>query len=514
MPEASVRVVLCFSQEDALQADARRALTASLERLGASVRPLDLVESIGPASLRRVANFLGRVSERTLSGALARLGRSRFDAELQQSPPAVALALDAVAAQALLEWRRAGRFTAPIVGIDARLEPGAWAGLDLDVLAVADDVAAEQARREGIAERRLALTGLPVAPAIAAAAHEDRAALRARFGLAEDRPVVLVDARAVDQAAVTSLLLQLAAVTARVHLLFDVGADAEVAALLRRQAGVHNLRARMFGDVPEAPLYWRAADLCVIAAEPEPLGRCLALGVPPVVVAAPETDDVLALGREVEGRGGIFVAGLGRLGASIELAVREERLGRARAQAAARARPDGADEIAALALRLAAEKPAPAAANAAPDRGAAGALEEIGGADEPRAQTPQRAQARLQAIAVAVEQAQHRLEESRKELGRWEKRLQLAQGRAEATLQQAAQAEAESYRRAVAATQAELDRLAEERQDLEAVAAGRAPGTARPVPRAAALEADFRKLEIEDELAALKDRAGKDRKDK
>jgi hypothetical protein len=34
------------------------------------------------------------------------------------------------------------------------------------------------------------------------------------------------------------------------------------------------------------------------------------------------------------------------------------------------------------------------------------------------------------------------------------------------------------------------------------------------VPRAAELEADFRKLEIEEELQALKGKAGKDRKDR
>jgi hypothetical protein len=514
MPAASMKVVLYFSHDDPLEAAARRSLAASLERLGAAVRQVDLVKSIGPAPLRRVANLLGRVSERTLSGALARLGQARSDPELGQSPPAAVVALDVVAAQALLEWRRAGKFAAPVLGVELHLEPAAWAGVEVDMLAVADDVAAEQARREGFPESRIAQTGLPVALEIAAAAHEDRAALRTRFGLSEDRPVVLVDARALEQAAVTALLLQLAAVTARVHLLFDVGADPETAALLRRHAAVHGLRARMFGDVPEAPLYWRAADLCVIAAEPEPLGRCLALGVPPVVVAAPDTADVLALNREVDGRGGIFVSGSARLGASIELAVREDRLGRARAQAATRARPDGADEIAALALRLAAERPAVAAAGAAPDRRAAGVLEDLGGAEEPRAQTPQQAQARQQALAAAAEQAQRRLEESRKELARWERRQQLAQERGDATLLQAAQAEAESYRRAVSATQAELDRLAEERQDLEAVAAGRAPGRPRAVPRAAALEADFRKLEIEEELAALKGRAGKDRKDR
>ncbi|MBI5477284.1 MAG: hypothetical protein HY906_00425, partial [Deltaproteobacteria bacterium] len=238
-----MRAVLCVAQDDPLATAARRALTASLERLGATVRTLDLVEALGSAPLRRVASFLGRVSERTLSGALARLGRSRFDAELQESPPQVAVALDAVAAQALLEWRRAGRFAAPVVGVDLQLDPAAWVGVEVDMLAVADDVAAEKARRGGLPDGRVAQTGVPAAPEVAAAAGEDRAALRARFGLVEDRPVVLVDARAVDQVAVTALMLQLTAVTTRVHLLFAGGAAADTAALLRKQAAIHGLRA-------------------------------------------------------------------------------------------------------------------------------------------------------------------------------------------------------------------------------------------------------------------------------
>ncbi|HEY3352080.1 MAG TPA: hypothetical protein VGQ83_02435 [Polyangia bacterium] len=513
MSDRSDRVLVCVADDEPAVGAAARAVAGALELAGASVRPLDLRAAVGPAPLRRVADLLGKVSERTLSGALAAVGASRFGAELAAAPPGVLVVLDPIAAEAALEWRRGGRVAAPILGVALDLEPAAWKGIEVDRLAVADELAAEVAG-PAPAERPVT-TGVPVAPEVAAAAREDRAALRARFGLGEGRRLVLCDARELDHDTLGGILLQLGLTAGRADVVFDAGADPATAAYLRSQAPLHGLRARMFGAVPEAPLYWRAADLAVVGPEREAVLRALALGVVTVVLASPDDAGGLALGRAVEARGaGALAPSVLRLGATLELALHEDRFERARAAAATRARPEAAGAVAALALRLAAERPAPAAATAPRDRrvAPAGALEEIGaGATASRPPSAEEAKVRLTALEAPAQQAQRRLEETERELAKWEKRARLSAGRGDAALEEAARREVETCRNAAAATRAELDRLAEERARLEALAAG--PAT-RPTaaPRAADREADYRRMEIEDELAALKDKLGKPKK--
>jgi hypothetical protein len=514
MSDGHTRVLLCLAEDDPAAYAAGRALAGALESRGATVRTVDLRAALGPAPLRRVADLLGRVSGRTLSGALAAVGGSRFGAEIAAAPPDVVVALDPIAAAAALEWRRGGRIGAPVLGVCLDLEPAAWHGVDVDRLAVADDLSAAEATGRAAGER-VVVTGVPVAPEIGAAALEERAALRARFGFSAARRLVLLDARFLDHAELTAALLQVGLVASRTDVLFDAGDDAATAALLRAAAPVHALKARMFGDVPEAPLYWRAADLSVIGPAREPLARALALGVVPVMLVSEADVDAVAVGRAVEARGGLTAPGVHRLGATLELGLSEERLARARAALGPRIHPDAAGAVASLALRLAAERPAPVAPTVTRPNSvaAAGGLEEIGlGASAGRPPTAEEARARLAALEVAIGQAQRRLEESQREMERWVKRARLSASRGEAILDEAARSEADSHRRGADLARAELGRLSDEKVGLAAITSGRQARAAGEVPEAADREADYRRMEIEDELAALKNKLGKPKK--
>ena len=74
-----------------------------------------------------VSSALTSTWTRSVSVRPARRGKRSRSSGPPESPPRVAVALDVMAAHALIEWRRAGRFTAPVVGVDLALEPAAWA---------------------------------------------------------------------------------------------------------------------------------------------------------------------------------------------------------------------------------------------------------------------------------------------------------------------------------------------------------------------------------------------------
>ncbi|MBX3270286.1 MAG: hypothetical protein KF729_08490 [Sandaracinaceae bacterium] len=145
-----------------------------------------------------------------------------------------------------------------LVALLAPLDAPGWE-LDADVVLVAHEVLVPELVARGVARERVRVAG-PVAPA-GWAPHPEREALRARLGLGADRPWVVVRAAALDLEDLAPSLVQLSLVSPRAAWIFDVGADAEAARLLRRRVPGYGLDAHMVADGPDALDAYQAADL-------------------------------------------------------------------------------------------------------------------------------------------------------------------------------------------------------------------------------------------------------------
>lgn len=512
-PAEPAHVLLLWSQgEDRGLARLAEDLAAVLRSSSAPdrlrVTTFDIGERMGSLSLARslVGALGGARHEATLVASLlaGELGRELGDGKL-----AAVVALDPTAAIIAQRWTDKGLFRAPVVGLATGLHlDGSWRR-HVDRLLLIDETQAEQAQQGGFEPSDALVVGALAGPIFAAVGRLSRAELKERYGLGGDAPVVLMAAAGNDE--LTALLFQLTLLSHPCTLLFDADDDEDAAELLRRRARGFGLKAQLFGRVDEAAELWACAD--IVVARPTPRTERRTLYLRQALVALCEDGDELATGEEHKRRGrGRVVANVSTLASELdaELAAfsSEEARGRLASQ------PRG--ELAALAKAIhqvigasaellakrdiARRGPHPAEAEPraeAPAEAAAARkspLEPIGVAED----TPAAAGAAMAEQAAEEAEANRRVGERQREVDRWEQRLRLAQEHGDRGLVAEAEKELELQRSAMHRALADLARLDESRR-------GR---PVRAKVKAARVAADFKRMEVESALEALKRRLG------
>lgn len=445
------------------------------------------------------------------SADLAARGWPAVKEALDDRAAKVVVALDPVTAAAVDTWRAEGLVRAPMVGVldGLRLDP-AWARTSVDRLSVADPIQAEEALELGLPAECLVPCGIPVCGGFSAVNPDEKAELRERYDLPVDRPLVLVVTHEVEHDQLTGALFQLSMVGDRATLLFDVARDDEGAELLRRRSKLYGIQARMFGKVEQAPELWAAADVVVSRPHKYVEQRALALRLP-MVHLLPDTEAQRETSRIYADRGiGRAVSNMATLAAELEMQISPTTLSSSRQTMGEISKRSAAKEVARLVAQVAAQaeqilkeqyhrksRPAPSPASAsasaeAPPAGKQGPLEFIGVDPDSEAGREWEKET-LEDLAVVELETSRQVAEHQEEANRWRKRAALAAKRGEPDLKRAAEDLVERHQEAMHRALADLAHLADRRKELQ--------GEARQGRK---IERSFRKMEVEDALAALK----------
>jgi len=469
---------------------------------------VDLNEALAGHSL--VQDLASWAGIRLGSADLAARGWSVVEEALDGRAARVVVALDPITAAAVDVWRAKGLVRAPLVGVldGLRLDP-AWARTAVDRLTVADPVQAEEALELGLPAECLVPCGIPVCGGFSSISPDDKAPLRERFDLPVDRPLVLVVTHDVDPDQLTGALFQLSMVGERATLLFDVARDDESAELLRRRSQLYGIQARMFGKVEEAPELWAAADVVLARPHKYVEQRALALRLP-MVHLLPDTEARRETARIYAERGiGRAVDNMATLAAELEMQLSPTTLSASRQTMGEISKRSAAKEVARLVAQVAAQAeqilkeqyhrapraPAPDQSETrteAPTAKKQGPLEIIG-VDPDSTAGRELKQETLEDMAVVEVETNRQVTEHQLEADRWRKRAALAAARGEPELKRAAEDLVQRHQDAMHKALAELAHIADRRKELQ--------GEARQGRK---LERSFRKMELEDALAALK----------
>jgi hypothetical protein len=243
---------------------------AAIEAAGMRVRAIDVGAAGGGGT---------GVADRVRRALLGEGAERRLRRELEISPPDAAVVFDPHAALALTVARDQVQNPAPVIAVVGELEPATeWAETDADRFVAVDDLAAVALADAGVEADRILVVGAIGERAFADAGREDRAALRTRFKLSGK--VALLEAAGLGAELTGQLALQLSLLDGgdAITWLFDADGDLEAATVLRRQVPSLGLRAKLFGTTADAALLWRAADVIVARPRSEVISRVLLLG--------------------------------------------------------------------------------------------------------------------------------------------------------------------------------------------------------------------------------------------
>src|SRR4051812_34696680 len=243
---------------------------AAIEAAGMRVRAIDLGGAGGGGG-----GIFDRVRRALLGGGAQR----RLRRELEVSPPDAAVVFDPHSALALTVARDQVQNPAPVIAVIGDLDPPAsWAQTDADRFVAVDDLAAVALADAGVEGDRILVVGAIGERAFADAGREDRSALRTRFKLSGRVALVEVAGLGAELTGQLALQLSLPDANETITFLFDAGAEADAAAVLRRQVPTLGLKGKLFGATGDAALLWRAADLIVARPRPDVIARVLLVG--------------------------------------------------------------------------------------------------------------------------------------------------------------------------------------------------------------------------------------------
>jgi UDP-N-acetylglucosamine:LPS N-acetylglucosamine transferase len=451
--------------------------------------------------------------------------------------PAAALCLHPVAAAAVGELRRRGKALYPtwaIVG-DYYVNPF-WIDSGIDRYAVAHEDIKESLVVAGVDPKQVVVAGIPVRELVPEkSVKEAREMLR----LEPDVPVLLMLAKGQDEEILDRVLFQCSIVSRPVQFLFGYGSDKRAQEFLRQRAPRYNVRAKMFGEATTLGPILDASDALIAPARGSLIARTLSRGIVLFSVnpSAQETQNLDFLSRY---SAAVRVDNVLQLAAEIELWLTRG-VNETKAKFEALKRPNAPLDIAQAAIgtsreidRILAESRAREEQRNTPVRNidgevttgakapsAPGFFEEIGGpvnnyappaggtsSGAPRIFTNSGKPSRdaLAAIIYAERQAQIREDEAKANTAKWERRREMAIRRGEAHLAADAARQADTARAEMSRARTEREEAARQRAAITNQMVGPAEQVQRQEVQTQSEEKSWRRMELEEELDALKKR--------
>ncbi len=464
-------------------------ILASLQAAGVNLRAVDGGRATGDGT--------GAVDwvMRTLGGDMLeqQLGR-----EVDAFRPDALVCFEAGAARVACALRDRSPRPFPILAVIHDLEPSAaWSQSEADRYFVVDETAAVHLEDHSVPGHRIVPVGVFGAYAFAHAGAKSRTTIKKKFGLSGAVVLALVEGLGVEASG--QLALQLSLVSGDVTFLFDAGDDTEVAATLRAQVPMLDMKAKLFGRIDDAPLLWRSASIVVAQPTESAISRALAVGAK-VICHQPSgsAETRLANALEQRGQGAIAVNAL-MVGSVLEglLAASSKKMRSAGDGAALVA--DATFLIGAARSEVMEERHAKArtgresevadasdyAAWAAKTTTPPGALEDLGSggggtAAPPRRPDAQNLQRLKREIHARKAQVSRTIADAQKQTTTWEKKAAKAKSLDNATMARSAERNADLERARMHSALAEMAGLEAEEASLRhaADAAAKAPAAA------------------------------------
>ncbi|CAM3575762.1 glycosyltransferase [Deinococcus frigens] len=221
-----------------------------------------------------------------------------------------------------------------------------WIRHEADLVMVATEQTAQQMIERGLDSRKLEVTGIPISARFSALIGTDRAALRVRYGLRPDVPLLLVSGGGTGSyPALGRVLGELGSLGRRVQVLVLAGA---------RDRGIQQVggaTVHELGHTDDFPELLAASDLVVGKAGGLTVAEATALGVPQVIHAPiPGQEEYNAAYLERCGAG-LWAHDLSELRPAVLRALDTDEHARLSACARRISVPDAADRVAAALLR-------------------------------------------------------------------------------------------------------------------------------------------------------------------
>lgn len=227
----------------------------------------------------------------------ARLMYPKFVEYVREVQPVAIICTHITAANVAVSARMITRLDFPIscVPTDYEVE-GLWPHLHTDLFCVANEYMAETLRPRKVSEDRILITGIPTRPAFRMT--YNRNAIRERFGLPQDKRVVLALAGAklprpyVHFRQSLDKLIPFVHTFKGIHLVIVAGSDEEYAHHLKRLCRDHDLaNVTVLDYVEEMAELMAASDLVICKSGGLTVTECLCAGVPMILMG-------LAYGQE------------------------------------------------------------------------------------------------------------------------------------------------------------------------------------------------------------------------
>lgn len=223
------------------------------------------------------------------------------------------------------------------------------AELEADLVLVAHEALIPDAVERGAPRSRVRCVG-PIAP-VGWAPSAHRASLRESLEIKPDHPAVVVRAAALDPDDLAPAIMQLSLVRRTTAWLFDVGLDAALAKILRREVPGYGLDARMFAEGPDALRAYQAADVVLGRLEGPEAIRAFSVGA--ALAATAPSRRRMRSAHVIERAGLAIVAdAAATLAVTLDAACALDSLGRLREASAALGAPGGAARAADLVRAL------------------------------------------------------------------------------------------------------------------------------------------------------------------
>ena len=278
--------------------------------------------------------------------ALDRLALRRLVRVVERERPDAIVCTHFLPVEALYPIRGRGRLDVPlhVVITDYTAHP-MWAYPHVDRYFVASDAVADELAGHGVPRERIEVTGIPVDPRFRET--HGREAVRARFGLSPDRPLVLVMGGGGGVGPMADLAERLAALPAEPQVLVLCGTNERLLAEVQAQGATTGGRVRGMAFTPHVDLLLEAADLVVSKAGGLTCAEALVKHTP-LVVFRPTPGQEVGNARFLESGGAaVHADSLETVAATVSRWLGDPAaLERARASAARLARPDAAADIA------------------------------------------------------------------------------------------------------------------------------------------------------------------------